>query len=160
MRRELENAAAEIDAPRAFDEQRWRDDGAGPRLAKLGLEPCAVIRTAQRERSGKPGVADESGLVFEKRACPEYVVGMGVREDHVANGQRSVHANGRAQRLSVLGAAASVHRRDAVPADDEADVGNGTAVCGIGVFVPAAADEESARDFDELRKGGGGAGSR
>src|SRR5262249_22981216 len=74
-----------------------------------------------------PMTHEHRAFVLEGRVA-EYVVGMHMRVDDIADGLGRMGADRSKQPASLAHAAAGINDRDSVVADDETEIGNGTLV--------------------------------
>ena len=132
-RLQVEYAVAKVELPFTVDQQRrHRDLAAGSLCTEQPVECLTVALASGGQCRRKPGVGHEHCCVADKGRIAERVVGMDVGMDDVAD--RLVGAL--AQRGEQGGAdclgAAGIDDRYTAAADNEADVGDVTAVVGGG----------------------------
>src|SRR5579859_1970881 len=106
MRAEQEQTIAEVELAPIRDQPCRDDHRTRLALAENGLQSPSIVFAALCERIRQPGVAYEFRPVLLERARAEYMIGVDVREHHVANRQSRHLENPCAQTLAILETAA------------------------------------------------------
>jgi len=147
MGREGQPAVAEVDLGRVGDRHCRVDHRSGPVLAQEVDQALAVELAPRGERLGELGVTDEDRLVLYERPRPEDVIRVDMGQDHVGDRLLRALDDLGAQPLAVGEAAARFRDQHAVPADEEADIGDRIGVVGRGVGDQALAHEQAGADL-------------
>ena len=92
-------------------------------VAEVALQGLLIELAARSQRSRQLRMADELRLIRHERSGAQHVVGVHVREDHVAHGSLRDAPDRRTQRCTHRQRAARVDHCDTAVADDEADIG-------------------------------------
>src|SRR5579872_1470005 len=116
----------QVELLRILDQKgRWDESDLVDQFsAHDAAERVDVEWATARHRLRQVLVADKDRSVACKGGVSEYMVGVGMRIDDVADGLVGVAANGGEQLSSLAHAAAGVDDGDRIVANNEADIGN------------------------------------
>ena len=142
MRLNVELPAAEIDCGLSCN-CPIRQDGCAPISAQKIAHSCTVKFTSLRDGLRERSMADELRVVPCKCRAAQNVVGMDMRDDHIAYRQIGSGADGLAKREPVGKASTGVYDRDRLAANSEADIRDGILVGGGCDFGYADANEQA-----------------
>src|SRR5262249_54069692 len=144
LRPDREAPIAQIEFETVGDEDRRRHNLAAVSL--LAENAAQVVFPTLREGAGEFGMADEIGVIIAKGRGAEDMVGMDMRQDHIADPPVGSPADRRAQRRSFFEAATRIDDGDGIAADDKADVRDRVTVRRIGLLMCPAVNEDTGRD--------------
>ena len=157
---QFQGPAAEVQHLRPRDGPGRADqDRARPGIrTDLGGDAFGPGVAAKLQRLGQAGVGDDLGAGFGEDLGARDMVGVHVGQHHGADGLVGQAADGGVKRLALRARSAGVDHRHAVPAQDDAEVGDPAPVVGGKLRVGAAIHVDARSDLGKLKRRGLGQG--